>query len=304
MAGFWDYTEKGLSTVGDFWGAASGVCDDIDMGAVGGGLDILTGINKIGNDNTGGYGDIIAGGTSIVPKLAQMAGASKGTLDKLGPIGAVIGGGAQAVTNTMEAREHRDERKQGYWSNDDGERNAFWGAAGDAQLGGTHAILGAFAPQADSLLSIGEGVVDGVGMGAGLLGDGIDSLGDATGLWDTQNEWGFGAGDVVGMGMHGIHDLVNTLGPGDDAVREHGNGTMLGQIMGGPLAGALGAWAEHGLESLQQPGDFASVTDVTDVAGDALAYATNPIAAAGDLAGGAADFVADVLPSVSLPSLW
>ncbi len=195
-----------------FPGVASGGGEA--MGRWGGAADLVSGVAKIADGNWGGgLGDVVSGGAGIADTFDVFG---KGT-----PVGAIIGGGAQAIGNVYEMTQHSDERMGGYWD------NKFWGSAGDATIGALHAGIGSWCPLAEMYISAGELGLDAIGGAAGIAGDLVDGFGSLTGLYETDNEWGFGAGDVVGMALHGGHDLINgiggMLGGGADVIGDAGS---------------------------------------------------------------------------------
>ncbi|MFN0252548.1 MAG: hypothetical protein ACKV2T_37070 [Kofleriaceae bacterium] len=178
--GTWASTAGGL--VGDY---ASMMNNDLFSG-VG---DMASGVGKLASykdngewdPNWGGVGDLVNGAISLAD---ADSGASSGG------IGALIGGGSQAVFNGIEAHENWEllKRESDPAARADIEHN-LWGASGDATLGALHAGLGSWCAPADAAITGTETILDTLGTVVGVLG-GSDAA--------------FGAGDVVG----GVLDAV------------------------------------------------------------------------------------------------
>ncbi len=303
----WGYMDSVGSVLGDAAGAMAGALEaPSDFGGkVFDGLhDVAYDVSKVGAprkgldlpdveasknlDGLGGLGDFVSG-LSKYASGSEYAGAGKmasgglGMLNKgLGMFGKKIPGlgyatnGLETAANFAEAVDNREEADEGYFFNDDGKRNAFWGAAGDTKLSLAHTIL-AGDPAADGLLSLCELGADGLGMGVGMMRDQAESLGDFTGLYDMDDEdWRFGAGDLVGMMMHGENELIDA---GMDLGRDVLDSELVKDLTN-PYDLALAA----------VPG-AAGLVDVADTVTDTVAEYIPSLPSLS-------------MPSVSVPSLW
>jgi hypothetical protein len=119
----------------------------------------------------------------------------------LGNFASSAGGALQAGMNILEASTHLDDMDKGSLI----EKNDYWAAMGDAELGLAHAVLPWLGPEgqvADKLLSAGEFVVDTAGAVAG----------------SADPDYKFGAGDVTGAMQRAsdvsqISPLLNMMNP-------------------------------------------------------------------------------------------
>jgi len=274
----------GQSNAASIGGGALGVLGNL-AGGVG---DLMAG-------DTGGWGRLTNAATGTVSTIAKAAGSSMfnaGTTG--GGILGTIGGAANLVSNGLEAYEHRDERNGDYMG------NAFWKNTGEASLGAAH-MATAWCPVADLYLTAGETAVNLVGMGAGYLGEGIESAGKWLGLLDedTDIDLGFNAGSVVGGVMHAGHDAMNWAGGllgMDDMWGEDTAGTAIGTALGsigGPIGmmvgGVLGGAAEHygGAAIDAVGGALGSVgSGIADVASSAWDTAGDVVGGIGSAIGG------------------
>lgn len=234
---------------GDIFGRVTGATNNVGgsgaMPFIGGALDVFTGFSKYQDGNKGGgVGDIINGVTGALggfDAISNLGGAMPGVAGEMGQSwgGGVltgIGGAAQMLGNMSEMNNHASERRGDYWGND------YWGAAGDATLGALHAGVGSWCPVADAYITGFELLGDGVGGAAGLLGEGVQMVDGWFGDDEVENrDWKFGAGDVLGWGLHGAHDLVDAI-PGGHYVTD---GIAAGvEGIGGAVGGAASAIAD------------------------------------------------------------
>ena len=222
------------------------------------GAQVPKGVAELATDGPSwaGASDLVGGGAKVGVDLLrdnEELGLGEDLLPGIGPL---IGGLATTAGGLGGMYQHADQAGQGYFSNDEGGRNEYWGSAGDATLGAVHAGLGtaallglsadtveapsvlgvplealslpetAAAIAADASLSAGETAVNGVGFAAGLTGSAINA---AEGLHGEEaHDWYFGAGDVVGLAEHGAYD---------------GLGALAGAALGGGSAAAAPAAA-------------------------------------------------------------
>ncbi len=266
-----------MAGTGDLWGKPGGLMADVadtatgglgGAGAapfIGGGLDIFTGISKIMDGNTGGgVGDIISGGAGILSSnslLGNAGGLMPGAAGQMGQTwgGGIltgVGGAAQMLGNMAEMEKHKDERRGDYWSND------YWGSAGDATLGALHAGVGSWCPVADMYITGFELAGDAIGGGAGLLGEGVEWVDSWFGDDEVEDrDWKFGAGDVLGWGLHGAHDLVDAI-PGGHYVTDGIAGGV--EAVGGAVSDAASAvWSF--LSDARLKTDVAPITGALDL---------------------------------------
>ncbi len=195
-------------------GAAPSLAGEGDnfFGGMGGVGDLMSGAGKLLNfdeagnwdPNAGGVGDLVSGGVGMLDSLG---------VTNMGPWGAAIGGTAQFAANLAEMSQHSEERTGDYFGNN------YWASAGDATLGALHAGLGSWCPVAELYISGFELAGDAVGGASGLIGEGVEFVDGLFGDDEVEDrQWSFGAGDVLGWGLHGLHDLADAVIPGEDSM--------------------------------------------------------------------------------------
>jgi hypothetical protein len=279
------------SIVGGFGGigdAAARVADTaINGGTVGNGDSLFGGIASVGNivagagklmqddPNWGGIGDLVAGGIGI----------AEGTgLTSMGPWGAAIGGGAQALTNGYEAYENFSK----------GDKDGGWNSVGDASIGALHAGLGSWCPVAELYISAAETGLNLLGTGFGMIGgdDAKFSAGSAVGGLmrgmvgdESMGSW---VSDQVGGGTGGA-----ILGGVTNAVAMPLN--VADSVTGGvvnTIGNTIDGWFGFGSEGRD---------DYWGMAKDGIG---SGISAVGGAIGDGIGAIGDMLPSISMPSIW